>query len=340
MKKILTLLLIVALVFTLLAFVGCGGNNDTDTNSGNVNTDTDNQTPVADEDLQAAYDYIKLNYKTLSKTSTSFELMKNAPIGNKIFAITWSVSNDAITITETEDGNFYLVNIPALGENAINYTLSFSIQNDAGEKKEGSFNLTIPAFAVNTHDEYVAAEDGTTLTIQGIVTGVISKSTNSTKENSLFVQDLNGNGGYYIYNLAEDPNGKIAVGMTVEVIGDKKNYNGTFELINPVATVIDETIKPVTPVDITETLLGASGLNDLALTNKNGMLVTIRGVTLLEYLESNGYHYFQIGNFKTYLRVSSSSNCITKDEGATLTHFDIEKTLRENSFRYIIYACT
>ena len=114
--------------------------------------------------------------------------MKNAPIGDKVFAITWSVSNDAITITETEDGNFYVVNIPALGENAVNYTLNFSIQNEAGEKKEGSFNLTIPAFAVNTHEEYVAAADGTPLIIQGIVTGVISKSNNSTKENSLFIQ--------------------------------------------------------------------------------------------------------------------------------------------------------
>ena len=323
MKKILTLLLVVALVFALLVFVGCGGNTDTDTNSGNVNTDTDtgSQTPEADEDLQAAYNYIKLTYKTLGTTAKNFELMKNAPIGDKVFAITWSVNNDAITITETEDGDFYVVNIPALGEDAINYTLSFSIQNEAGEKMEGSFNLTIPAFAVNTHDEYVEAEDGTSLIIQGIVTGVISKSTNSTKENSLFVQDLNGNGGYYIYNLAEDPNGKIAVGMTVEVRGNKKNYNGTFELVDPVATVIDSTIKEVTPVDITETLLAASGLNAPELTNKNGMLVTIKGVTLLEYLESNGYHYFTIGNHKTYLRVSSSSNCITKDEGATLTSF-------------------
>ncbi len=325
MKKILTLLLVVALVFTLLVFVGCGGNNDTDTNSENVNTDTNtdtgSQTPEADEDLQAAYEYIKQTYKTLGTTATNFELVKNAPIGDKMFPITWSVNNDAITITETEDGNFYVVNIPALGEDAINYTLSFSIQNEAGEKKEGSFNLTIPAFAVNTHDEYVEAEDGTSLIIQGIVTGVISKSTNSTKENSLFVQDLNGNGGYYIYNLAEDPNGKIAVGMTVEVRGEKKNYNGTYELVNPVATIIDSTIKEVTPVDITETLLAASGLNAPELTNKNGMLVTIKGVTLLEYLESNGYHYFTIGNHKTYLRVSSSSNCITQDEGATLTSF-------------------
>ncbi|MBQ8147113.1 MAG: hypothetical protein IJ039_10040, partial [Clostridia bacterium] len=319
MKKIALLLLIVSLVFVLFAFAGCG-DDETDTppsssNNGNVNPDT----PGADEDLQAAYDYIKLTYKTLSTTTTSFEIMKNAPIGDKVFAITWSTDNDAITITETEDGNFYVVNIPALGDAAVNYTLKFSIENEAGEKKEGSFNLTIPKFAVNTFDEYVAAEDGTPLIIQGIVTGVISKSTNSSKENSLFIQDLNGNGGYYAYNLAEDPNGVISVGMTVEVRGDKKNYNGTFELVNPVATVIDSEIKPVTPVDFTEVLAGAASLDAQELTNKNGMLVTIKGVTILEYVEGNGYHYFKLGDHKTYLRVSSSSNCITKEEGETLT---------------------
>jgi len=331
MKKLLTLLLVVALVFTLLVCVGCGGNDDTDTNSGNsgdvntdTNTDTNTQKPEGDEDLQAAYDYIKLTYKTLGTTSKNFELMKNAPIGDKIFAITWSTSNEAITITETEDGNFYVVNIPALGESAINYTLNFSIQNEAGDKKEGSFNLTVPAYAVNTHEEYVAAADGTPLIIQGIVTGVISKSTNSTKENSLFIQDLNGNGGYYAYNLAEDPAGKISVGMTVEVRGNKKNYNGTYELTSPVATVIDSTIKTVTPVDFTATLAGASSLDADELTSKNGMLVTIKGVTIYEYNEGNGYHYFKLGNHKTYLRVSSSSNCITKDEGAALTASFIE----------------
>lgn len=324
MKKILNLLLIVALVFTLFAFTACGDNDvtpDNSSNSENINTSSDNgiQQPADDEDLQAAYDYIKLTYKTLGTTTKSFELMKNAPIGDKVFAITWSTNNEAITITESEDGNYYVVNIPELGAAAVSYTLNFSIENDKGDKKEGSFNLTIPAFKVNTHDEYVAAEDGTALVIQGIVTGVISKTTNSTKENSLFIQDLSGNGGYYAYNLDEDPAGKISVGMTVEVRGNKKNYNGTYELVSCSATIIDSEIKPVTPVDITEMFITSTGTEDANILNLNGMLVTIKGVTLQNYNESNGYHYFKLGDYQTYLRVSSSSNCITKEEGKTVT---------------------
>ena len=320
MKKLLPLFLVLVLsIFALTACFGSEYNESLKDPENEKNPPSGEVTPEADEDLQAAYDYIKLTYKTLGVTLESFEVMKNAPIGDKIFAITWSTDNADITITESEDGNFYVVNLPEKGAAAVNYALKFSIQNEAGEKKEGSFSLTLPAYAINTFDEYVAAEDGTPLVVQGIVTGVISKSTNSTKENSLFLQDLNGNGGYYIYNLAEDPNGVIKVGMTVEVSGNKKNYNGTYELTSPVAKIIDETIKTVTPVDFTEVLASAAGLDADELVKKNGMLVTIKGVTLLEYLESNGYHYFQLGNHKTYLRVSSSSNCITEDEGKALT---------------------
>lgn len=318
MKKISLLLLVIALVCGLFVLTSCGGNNNTDTDSGSTNTDTGSQ-PQPDEDLQAAYDYVKLTYKTLNVTTSSFEVMKNAPIGDRIFNISWSTDNDAITITESEDGSFYVVNIPELGDDAINYTLKFSVENEKGEKKMGSFNLTVPAFSVNTHDQYVDAADGEALIVQGIVTGIMAKTHNtSTKEESLYLQDLSGNGGYYVYNAKTDLT-NIRVGMTVEVRGEKKNYNGTFELINADVIVIDETINTVTPVDFTAAVLGADSLEAEELTRLNGMLVTIKGVTLLTYSEANGYHNFEIGEHKTYFRISTSSNCITEDDGRTLT---------------------
>ena len=315
MKKISLLLLAILLVCGLFVLTSCGG-NDTNTDSGSTNTDAGSQ-PEVDEDLNAAYNYIKLTYKTLGTTTKSFEVMKNAPIGDKIFAITWSTDNEAVTITESEDGNFYIVNVPELGDTALNYSLKFSIENEKGEKKMGSFSLTVPAFAVNTFEEYAAAEDGTALVVQGIVTGVISK-TDGNKENSIFVQDFT-EGGYYVYGLEEDPKGTVSVGMTVEVRGNKKNYSGTYELVDATVTVIDSSINPVEPVDFTEIFASADSLDAAELIGVQGMLVTIKGVTILEYNDGNGYHNFQLGNHKSYLRVSSSSNCITKDEGKTLT---------------------
>ena len=316
MKKLSLLLLVIALVCGLFVLTSCGGNNGTDTDSGSTNTGSQTQ---VDEDLEAAYEYVKQTYKTLNVTAASFEVMKKAPIGDKIFNISWSTNNDAITITESEDGTSYVVNVPELGDTEINYTLKFSIENEAGEKKAGSFNLTIPVFSVNTHEEYVAAADGEKLIVQGIVTGIMAKTHNtSTKEESLYLQDLSGNGGYYVYNANTDLT-NIKVGQTVEVRGEKKNYNGTFELVKADVIVLDETIKTVTPVDFTEAVLGAASLDDKALTNLNGMLVTIKGVTLLQYSESNGYHNFEIGSHKTYFRISTSSNCVTEADGRTLT---------------------
>ncbi len=320
MKKLSLLLLVIALVCGLFVLTSCGGNsgNDTNTDSGSTNTDTGSQ-PAVDEDLQAAYDYVKLTYKTLNVTTSSFEVMKNAPIGDRIFEITWSTDSDLVTITESEDGSFYVVNVPELGDNAFTYTLKFSIENENGEKKMGSFTLTVPKFSVNTHEQYVAAEDGEALIVQGIVTGIMAKTHNtSTKEESLFLQDLSGNGGYYVYNSTTDLT-NIKVGMTVEVRGEKKNYNGTYELVNAEVIVTDDSIKTVTPVDFTEAVLGASSLEAPELSDLNGMLVTIKGVTLLTYSEANGYHNFEIGSHKTYFRISTSSNCITEDDGRALT---------------------
>ena len=319
MKRILTLLLVLVLV--LAVFVACNDDNNDDPAGNNPpagdNPGTEQQ---PDADLQAAYDYIKLTYKDLGATTANFDVVKNAPIGEKIFPITWSVDNAAITITESEDGSFYVVNVPALGDTAINYVLKFSVENDKGEKKEGSFNLTVPKFVVNTFDEYAAAEDGKLLIVDGIVTGVMSKSNGtSTKENSIFLQDLSGKGGYYVYNLEEDPAGKISVGMTVRVTGEKKTYNGIWEFVKANVTVLDETIKPVAPMDITELLATANSLEAPELVKTNGALVTIKGVTLLEYSEGNGYHYFSLGNHKSYLRVSSSSNCIVEADCKALT---------------------
>lgn len=317
MKKFLTLLLVFALIFTIFSFTACSDDEETDDSSTNSGSEPDNsgnndnsgdsgngEQKPADDDLQAAFDYIKLTYKSLGTTAKSFEIMKNAPIGDKIFAITWSTNNEAITITESEDGNFYIVNVPALGESAINYTLSFSIQNDSGEKKEGSFALNVPAFAITTFEEYASAEKGATLTVQGIVTGIVSKDTGSLT-NGLYLQDCNNAGGYYIYDIAELPEG-IAVGVTVQATGNKALYNGNYQLASATVEIVDAEVKPVTPVDFTELFVSAPALNDATLVEKQGMLITIKGVTIREV--NDKYYYFELGNKKTYVYISSSNN--------------------------------
>lgn len=338
MKRILTLILILALALSVMASCskipgldkiklpwdkndttneGTGdntGDNNTGDNTGDNNTG--DNTPVVDEDLKAAYDFIKMSYKDKKETNASFEIMKSAPIGDKEFPITWTVDNTQIKITESENGDYYVVNIPErqVGDPAFTYTLSFSIENAAGEKREGSFTITVPECRVNTFAQYAAAADGTALTVEGIITGFNSKA-DGDKDNSIYMQDLNNEGGYYIYALEKDPTETLAIGMTIQVKGEKATYSGTYEIKNATVTVLDETIKPVTPVDFTEIYTNAGALDAPELAGKQGMLVTIKGVTVGGKLESKGYYYFELAGKQTYVRISSSNNCTSKANG-------------------------
>ena len=78
MKKILSLILVLMLVFALSLFALTSCKPDEPEVPDNGETEVD-------EDLQAAYDYIKLTYKTLNSTPKSYEVIKNVPVGEKTY---------------------------------------------------------------------------------------------------------------------------------------------------------------------------------------------------------------------------------------------------------------
>ena len=269
--------------------------------------------PTVVEDALA---YIHQLYRDMkADTASSYDLVKIVEIGDVVCNVVWTIEGtDAITIVDKND-NMVTVVIPELGSEAIEYTLKATITVD-GETGSKSYAHVVPKFKVTSFAEYAAAANGDSVIVEGIVTGIISKSTGSAA-NGLYLQDLNGDGGYYVYNLPEDPNGTIEVGMTVQVSGSKDLYNGTYEVVDPAVKIISTEITTVTPVDYTEILAGAAALNDAALVAKQGMLVTVKGVTVGE-VGDNGYYYFILGNHKTYLRISSSNNPTTSEALATI----------------------
>ncbi len=276
-------------------------------------------TPDVDADLQSAYDYIHQMYKTMKNTAGNYNLVKVVPVGSKNFTVTWSVNVDSITITENpENENEYTVNVPVLefGDPAINYELTFVVANEAGETLTRTYSLVVPEFKPLTFDEYFEAEKGEPVVVEGIVTGISSKSSGD-KDNCVFLQDLEGKGGYYIYALAEDPAGTYEVGMKVLAKGDKDIYNGTHEVKNATLVITDSTLNPVEPVDITELYKNAANTSDKSLTGIQGMLVTVKGVTVLD-AGDNGYYNWILDGKKSYLRISSSTNCTTKAQETTI----------------------
>ena len=326
MKKILILIFALVLCFAMasceylaeIPYVGdfFADEEDVTDELPDEPSDEPSDEPEVDADLKAAYDYVHQMTKTISeKTGANYSVTGSVKIGEKTYTVTWTVSDNRIDLVPSEDGLTVSVVVPEPAED-INYTLSFVIYNEKGESLGRDYAHVVPAFAYNTFDEYAAAEDDEPLVITGIVSGVFSKTTGSSA-NGLYIQDLNNEGGYYVYNLTDDPNGVILPGMTVKVKGVKDTYNGTYELINASVEIVDETITPVVPVDYTELLAGAAALNDADLVKYQGMLVTVKGVTVGE-LGDNGYYYFTLGAHKTYLRISSSNNATTKEALETI----------------------
>ncbi len=264
------------------------------------------------EALLDASAYVRQLYKDEAKyTPKNYNLVGVVPVGDVNFTVVWTVDYENITIVTTPDGSA-LVTVPELDpDHEYPYTLTATITSAKGYVATRTFERALPMLQPMTFDEFVEAEDAAFVTIQGLVSGVFSKSTGSTI-NGLYVQDMNGDGGYYVYALEEDVNGKILPGMTVRVSGTKDVYNGTLEVVDAAVTVVDETIKEVTPVDYTDKLSKAEALDSADLVYAQGLLVTIKGVTIGEPGD-NGYYYFHLGDKQVYLRISSSNNATTKE---------------------------
>lgn len=300
MKKILAL--IMALVLCVSTLASCGNKTN--------------------EALESAIDYIFQMYKDdAESTPKDYDVIAKVPVGNdEYYDVTWTVDvEEGVTVKESSKDGFVTIDVDETTPTEIPYVLTATVTDPDGNTATKDFDRKVPAYALNTYDDYAAAADEDPLTVQGIVTGIMSKA-DGDKENSVFLQDANGAGGYYVYGLEKDPAAdlKITVGMTVEAAGVKKNYNGTHELVSASLTVIKSETTAVTPVDYTEIFKKADKTDDAALIAKQALLVTIKGVEITEQETSNGYYKFKLDGLEAYLRISSSSNCTTKAEADTI----------------------
>ena len=236
MKKILLLVLVLAVA--LSAMVSCDMLADLGINIPGLTPETpetpDDQpeTPAVDADLQLAYDQAHQFAKVIAeKTGANYTLPGVVVVGSKTYNVNWTVTDERVVLTTSEDGNTVNVTVPEPTED-IPYDLTFTIFNEKGESLTRTYKHVVPAFAYTSYAEYAAAAKGEAVVVTGIVTGVISKTTGSSAY-GIYLQDLNNEGGYYVWNLTEDPHGVIEVGMTVKVKGSKDLYNGTYEVVAP-----------------------------------------------------------------------------------------------------------
>lgn len=306
--------LVLALVSALFVLVGCGKESG----------------PTAAE--AAARISTTVDKTTVTK---DFVVNNSIVLEGVTFTVTWESNNKVATIGTTkvdskgdakENGGFYLVNIDYENNTADqNVTLTATVANGKDTATK-SISFTVPKFATMTYAEFAAADDDTSVTVDGIVTGIISKDSKGNSTNALYVNALDSTGGFYVYGLEKNPVTEgIKEGMTVRVSGLKDTYSGTLEIVSASVKVTDETIKTVTPVDLTEAFVAAENLAADTLT-KQALLVTLKGVIIGDQDQSNGYYYFTLGGKKAYLRISSSVCPVVTADTATIKNGHSEHT--------------
>ncbi len=303
MKKILSVLLVAVLMLGIL--VGCNPNK-----------------PDGGEEaspLENAKSYLQTMYKDKNTiTPVDYERVGVVIVEGVTYTVTWTVNvTEGIVITKSEDGKTVTIDVDEKAAADIPYVLTATIADAEGNTVTLEFNYTVPKFAELSFDAYVEAAAGDPVITKGVITALIAKSKGASY-NCIYMNDANG--GYYIYGMEQDPitDLNLEVGMTIRATGTKDIYNGTHEIKDANIEIVDSNKVDLTVVDFTELYANAADLKAEALVYPQAQLVTIKGVTITGQDASNGYYKFKLGELESYVRISSSTCPLTKDEQAAM----------------------
>lgn len=305
MKKLLAFLIVLVLCIT--CFAACGEKKET----AKTDVDTGSKPTQVVYDVDEAAAYLKTMYKKYLKeteTAADFTLVSQVMKGGVVYTVEWTVDNEEVKIIVDEANKEVKIDVNEKTQVATNYKLTATIKDPNGKTATLSFDLTVPKYVLATWQDYMDAEAGKAVIVEGYVVAVHSQS-EGNKYNQLYLQDVNGDGGYYIYSIANsvDPVKDLGIkmGMLVSVTGTKDIYSGTHEVKDAVVNIIDSSITDIKPYDLTKEYKNATSLKDDALISKLGMLVTIKGVEIADQdlAEKSMYMNFKLAGLTSYIRV-------------------------------------
>ena len=337
MKRFLTLLLAAVLVFSLASLVACdngqqGGEQTTEeqtTPAPETQTPEDTtEEPGEDEpsDLENAAEYVRQLYKDTTVTASDYTLVTTVKIGGVSYSVAWSVNTDKITVGEVDNKGNVTIDVPDEAYEEIAYVLTATVSDAEGNTCVKEFNRTVPQFAVTSWADYMAAKEGDSVIIQGVVVAINSKAAGNSR-NHLFIMDESVQGGYYSYQMDADPVADlgIEIGMTVRVTGPVTPYNGMQEIKGGIATVLSTEIKSFEAIDITDKWVQGTNFNEFV-----ALPVVIKGVTIggqdLEK-DTSQYLYFELNGVQGYVRtyVTDFPTTLKASDKATIDAAHAEK---------------
>ena len=139
MKRILILLL--ALVMCMGCFFACDK-----TPAGNEDTTAEDTAAAAT--LTDAVKYLRSIYKDSAKeTPADYDVVGKVVIGTTEFAVTWTTDNADITVKVSDkNAAFYTIDLPAKNDTVVDYKLTGTVTDAAGQTESVSFDRTLPVY--------------------------------------------------------------------------------------------------------------------------------------------------------------------------------------------------
>ena len=221
MKKLLALLMAVALCMGLLAGVAM----------------------AEDENLASAKGLLDFMYKSKSRdkltvTAEDYTVINQLMIDGVVYPVTWAVDLDTIQVQPAEDGKYTIV-LDKTNAKETTYTLTATVTAPDGSTLDVAYQRVMPAMLLEmSYADIVNAaytlEDGAAMSktqrLFGTVTAINTAWSDEYKNITVTIQvgDL-ADKTIQCYRLSGEGADKLAVGDEIAVVGTIKNYKGTIE---------------------------------------------------------------------------------------------------------------
>ena len=221
MKKLLALLMAVALCMGLLAGVAM----------------------AEDENLASAKGLLDFMYKSKSRdkltvTAEDYTVINQLMIDGVVYPVTWAVDLDTIQVQPAEDGKYTIV-LDKANAKETTYTLTATVTAPDGSTLDVAYQRVMPAMLLEmSYADIVNAaytlEDGAAMSktqrLFGTVTAINTAWSDEYKNITVTIQvgDL-ADKTIQCYRLSGEGADKLAVGDAITVEGTIKNYKGTIE---------------------------------------------------------------------------------------------------------------
>ena len=233
-----------------------------------------------------------------------FERVSAVNIAGVMYDVVWSADvtdESKVKIVQGQGTTPTVIDVNGKSPEEYSFTLTATVKAGDGTSDSSlKFNFVIPAYNVISFEEYMAAKENDQVTVEGIVVAINSKAAGNSR-NHLFLADASGKGGYYSYQMDQDPVADlgIEIGMTVAVSGPVTPYSGMQEIKGGTARIISREKTDVAPLDITEAFKSGADLK-----NYVGLPVIIKGVEIGTQAlgGTSEYLYFSLNGKEGYVR--------------------------------------